>query len=280
MSKISVVMLTYNVGRFVADAIESVLCQSFTDFEFIIVDGGSEDDTLSIIRSYSDIRIKLIENKHDYAGALNLGIQTATGRYIAHMGETDRMHVDRLRIQYAIMEEEPDITVCGSWVSFFGKEISNTTTSCIGFGLLEHPLLLLLKYNIITYSSAMIRTEFLRCHSLQYEACDCAEDYKLWLEVAKLGGIFYIEPQPLLYCRLSDGQNDNRKRVVEMETSNRIKRELLEYVIRLNHADHPSFMEIFTSLTHAKEENLLNEDEIFYFFFKQFERNRNSLILE
>lgn len=272
-------MSTYNAGNYVAEAIESVIKQSFHDFEFIIVDDGSEDDTLSIIRSYADARIKLFENSHDYIGSLNSGIKVASGKYIARMDADDRMHTDRLRIQYEAMEENPAITICSSWVSVFGKEVSNGATVCFGAGIVEYPLLLLLKHNVIIHPSVMMRTEFLHNYSLKYEAYDCAEDYKLWVGIAKSGGTFYIESQPLLYYRVSDEQVSNQKKGVQMETSMQIKRELLDYLIGMNHATYPSLIEVFTSLHHAKEENLLNEEELFNFFSKIFERNKNGLTL-
>lgn len=79
---ISVVMPTYNVEKYVAEAIESVLNQTFNNFEFIIVDDGSTDSTKSIIQSFKDNRIKLIENEHNFIASLNIGINNASGKYI------------------------------------------------------------------------------------------------------------------------------------------------------------------------------------------------------
>ena len=85
MCEISVVMPVYNAEMYVKDAIESVLKQSFGVFEFIIIDDGSTDKTCSIIQSFDDKRIKLIVNKHDFIGSLNLGLDSAEGKYIARM---------------------------------------------------------------------------------------------------------------------------------------------------------------------------------------------------
>lgn len=67
---ISVCMPVYNASQYICECIESILSQSFTDFELLIVDDGSTDDSVNIIRSYSDTRIRLIENKHDYIASL------------------------------------------------------------------------------------------------------------------------------------------------------------------------------------------------------------------
>lgn len=86
---ISICMPVYNASRYLRDCIDSILSQSFTDFELLIVDDGSTDDSVEIIRSYSDSRIRLIENKHDYIGSLNLLLQEARGKYIARMDADD-----------------------------------------------------------------------------------------------------------------------------------------------------------------------------------------------
>lgn len=82
-------MPVYNASRYLRDCIDSILSQSFTDFELLIVDDGSTDDSVEIIRSYSDSRIRLIENKHDYIGSINLLLQEARGKYIARMDADD-----------------------------------------------------------------------------------------------------------------------------------------------------------------------------------------------
>ena len=120
---ISLVTPTYNTERYIREAIDSILCQSFTDFECIVVDDGSTDNTRDIIRSFDDRRIVLIENKHDFIGSLNLGLDTARGRYIARMDADDIMHPDRLKIQHTIMETEPSITVCSTWMRQFGENV-------------------------------------------------------------------------------------------------------------------------------------------------------------
>ena len=114
MCEISVVMPVYNSGKYVNEAIRSVLAQSFDDFEFIIVDDGSTDNTQSIIHSFVDTRIKFIQNKHDFIGSLNRGMSSATGKYVARMDADDIMHIDRLKIQHAVMQRHSEITICGT----------------------------------------------------------------------------------------------------------------------------------------------------------------------
>jgi len=111
--KISVVMPVYNGEAYIGDAIESVLNQTFRDFELIIIDDGSTDATVSVIRRYEDSRIVLLKNGHDFIKALNTGLRMAKGKYIARMDADDLMHPQRLEVQYRTMEEHRDVVVCG-----------------------------------------------------------------------------------------------------------------------------------------------------------------------
>lgn len=152
MAAVTVLMPAYNASKYVAEAIESVLKQSFEDWELIIVDDGSTDNTVDIIRSYTDSRIRLICNEHDFIGSLNLGLQEATGKYIARMDADDIMHPDRLKIQYNIMEEESEITVCGSWVKIFSENRPPILPVSLN-GRLDNIYLYLLKQNPLYHSS-------------------------------------------------------------------------------------------------------------------------------
>lgn len=253
MNKISVVMSTYNAESYVAEAIESVLNQSFDDFEFIIVDDGSEDNTLSIIRSYADARIKLIENKHDYIGSLNLGLKTAIGKYIARMDADDRMHTDRLKVQHRLMEQHTEIDVLGSWIEVFGD---NTRSHVVGtlYGFIQDPLFKLLRGNILFHPTTMIRKSFWEAHSLHYESYAHAEDYKLWVDAAIQGACFYIEPQTLNYYRVSDRQVTQKCRLKQEETSRIIRSLVAQELIRRDEE-----FEILTNLWNAHEELILKK---------------------
>ena len=101
MCEISVVMPVYNAEMHIKDAIESVLEQSFVDFEFILIDDGSTDRTSSIIQSYNDKRVRLIQNSHNFIESLNLGIENSLGKYMARMEGEYIRHIDRRKIQDA-----------------------------------------------------------------------------------------------------------------------------------------------------------------------------------
>ncbi|GHV27199.1 glycosyl transferase [Bacteroidia bacterium] len=272
-------MPAYNTEKCIAESIESILKQSFNDFELIIVGEESTDNTLSIIHSFSDKRIILLQNEHDFIGSLNLGLQKATGKYIACMDANDMMHIDRLKIQHTIMEEESDITVCGTWMIPFGDTVSAGKISQGGNGLIENPLIQLLKGNFIFHPTEMIRKDFLDSHNLQYQNYLSAEDYQLWFEIAKRNGMFYIESQPLLYYRVSETRINIERQKEQQETSLQIKQEMLEYLIDQNKEKHSEIATLYGSFLPLKEQNWLTPDDIFAFFYTFFLKNKLKLDL-
>jgi glycosyltransferase involved in cell wall biosynthesis len=276
---ISIVMPAYNAEMYIREAIDSVICQSFPDFECIVVDDGSTDGTRDIIRAYHDKRIVLLENKHDFIASLNLGMDAARGRYIARMDADDIMHPDRLKIQYAIMESEPSITVCGTWIQHTGKGLLPGGISGSIIGLVEYPLLQFLKGNFMYHPTAMIRKDFLKENQLSYENYAYAEDLKLWTEIAKLGGVFYIENQPLLYYRISDTQVTYQKREEQKATTGQILLETLDWLLDKNKDSHPELEEYFKSLIKLQEKDLVSFSGILQILQKILITNKNKLQL-
>ena len=91
MPKVSVIMPVYNAEKYIGEAIESILDQTYTDFEFIIIDDGSSDGTVAAVKGYDDRRIRFYQNEHNMgvAATLNRGLDLATGEYIARMDSDD-----------------------------------------------------------------------------------------------------------------------------------------------------------------------------------------------
>jgi len=114
--KISVVMAVYNGEKYLREAIDSILNQTFNDFEFIIINDGSTDDSAEIIKSYNDPRIILIQQENKgLAAALNEGIKIAKGKFIARMDADDISLKTRLEKQIQFMEAHPEYVAIGSW---------------------------------------------------------------------------------------------------------------------------------------------------------------------
>lgn len=220
---LSVCIPCYNAAKHVRECIDSILSQSFTDFELLIVDDGSNDDSISIIQSYDDSRIKLLKNKHNYIASLNLLLQQAKGKYIARMDADDKMLPDRLLIQYNYMEHHPEIDVLGGGMDFFGDregtyipEAKNQTIT------MEE----MLKSNRLAHPTVMIRTSSLDKIPVYYEEDYIyAEDYKLWMVMLQHGLRLDNIPTLLLEYRVSAGQNSNKYIVQQQQTVQKIKEE-------------------------------------------------------
>jgi glycosyltransferase involved in cell wall biosynthesis len=116
--KVTVLMPVYNAELYLKDAIDSMLQQTFTDFEFLIIDDGSTDASISIIESYSDSRIRLVKNEKNLgiSATLNKGIELATCELIARMDADDISYPDRLQKQYDYMLCHPKCALLSSWV--------------------------------------------------------------------------------------------------------------------------------------------------------------------
>lgn len=197
--KVSVVMPVFNREKYVADAVNSILAQTFTDFEFIIIDDGSADTTFDVLSSFIDERIKLIrfkENQGNYA-ARNKGMEMARGKYICVMDSDDISLPNRLRKQYDFMERNKHVGLCGSFVRIVDSdeivtapedynEIKVWSMSNIMF---RHP-------------TVFIRTEFLKKYKLKYnDTYRYAADYDFLVRATHLFPVTNIQEVLLEYRR-------------------------------------------------------------------------------
>jgi glycosyltransferase involved in cell wall biosynthesis len=115
---VTVLMSVFNGEKFLKEAIESILKQTFKDFVFLIIDDASTDRSVEIIRSYSDFRIQLIQNKNNLglAASLNLGLAECKTPYVARMDADDISLPHRLKVQYEWMQKHPEVGVCGTFM--------------------------------------------------------------------------------------------------------------------------------------------------------------------
>ncbi|MES2107455.1 MAG: glycosyltransferase family A protein [Bacteroidota bacterium] len=202
---ISIIMPVYNSAPFLRRAIESILAQSLGDFEFLIFNDGSTDNSAAIIRSYADDRITFYDSAVNlgYIHWLNEGIKAAKGLFLARMDSDDIAGHSRLEKQLRVFDTRPEIGVCGSWVRTFGGSITETWKYAVDD---EEIKLDFLFQNPIAHPAVMIRKSVLQQHSLKYEPKFFpAEDYFLWYQLSQLTA-FYNIPEVLLRYRLHPGQ--------------------------------------------------------------------------
>ncbi|OYU80794.1 MAG: hypothetical protein CFE23_07445 [Flavobacterium sp. BFFFF1] len=203
---ISVILPVYNCEKYIAEALGSILNQAFANFEVFVIDDASTDATLDVISKFNDPRIKLITKAKNtgYTDSLNMGLKFANGKYIARMDGDDIAMPDRFEKQYRLMEDRPDIIVCGTWLSIIASErvIQNPENH-------EQILLQLLYKNPIGHPSVFIRKDAIT--SLEYDKFkEPAEDYDLWSKMIWLGHFYNIQ-QPLMQYRQHELQVSNTK---------------------------------------------------------------------
>ena len=207
--EISVIMSVYNTNeKFLREAVESILGQSFTDFEFIIVNDGSNQETVDVLDSYNDDRIVRINNVKNLGltQSLNKGLRIAKGKYIARMDADDISYKQRLEKQYNYMEKHKDIDILGAWTTD-GKRIQRydgkISSEC-------RKVRMLFGNAGIAHPTAFIRNSFLKQNGLKYdERIRKAQDYKLWVDCLACGGTIAVYPKTLLLYRIHDSQISN-----------------------------------------------------------------------
>ena len=120
---LTVLLPTYNAGAYLREAIDSILAQTYTDFEFLIINDGSKDNSEEIIRSYNDQRIKAIHQQNKgLITTLNEGIAMAKGNIIARMDADDVCLPDRLQVQMDFLEKNEDYVLVGSEADVMDKD--------------------------------------------------------------------------------------------------------------------------------------------------------------
>lgn len=188
--KISVVMPVYNAEKYLDEAIQSILNQTYKDYEFIIINDGSTDKSLSIIEKYKDQdeRIVLISRENrGIVASLNEGIQKAKGKYIARMDADDISMASRFEIQIAYMIKN-SLDICGG--DFVSINESTELLNAFNVPKTQDEILIAMTNTIaFAHPSVIIRREFLIQNNLLYRKVP-AEDIDLWMRMYNLGAKF------------------------------------------------------------------------------------------
>lgn len=268
---VSVLLPVYNAGTYLQESVESILKQTYTSFELLILDDGSTDRCTDFLVHIADERIHLIKRKHNYIATLNYGLSIARGQYIARMDADDKMFPTRLEEQVAVLEADKNIMICASYMQRMeGNEVYNSGLS----GIINPFAHILLLGNVIAHPTVMLRTDYLRTHQLKYRpAYIYAEDYKLWSDIACLDGALYIIPKPLLEYRISESQVSQVHNQQQLETAGRIRNELLNFLIKKkSHCYTEHLKKLFNACALLNGNSLLDDEYIFYGYYKIFSR--------
>jgi glycosyltransferase involved in cell wall biosynthesis len=216
---ISVVIPTYNRASFLKEAIDSVLSQTFRDFELIVVDDGSTDETPELLLSYGN-KIKVIKkaNKGPSA-ARNRGIKAAKGEWIAFLDSDDVWKPDKLEKQVQFIKDNPDIKICQTeeiWIRN-GKRVNPRKKHEMHSGWIYEQCLPLC---IVSPSSVMIHRDVFEKVGFFDETMPACEDYDLWLRIAPYYPICLVREKLIVK---QGGHVDQQSRVVASLDRLRIK---------------------------------------------------------
>ena len=223
---VSVLMPVYNADKYVFEAIWSILNQTYTDFEFIIINDGSTDNSEKIIQGFHDPRIVYVRNESNIrlVATLNKGIKMARGKYIMRMDADDISVADRIQEQVSFMEKNPDVGVCGSFLSVFGTSIKPYISKRPEKDKdIRNSLLVM---NSLGHPNVMIRKSVMIDNNIWYdEKFYRMEDWGLWVSLMPYCKFYNIQSSLLHYRYVSTSESrKNKKDSVHLNISSEIVR--------------------------------------------------------
>lgn len=232
---ISVIMSNYNTPEeYLRQAIESILNQTYPNFEFIIIDDCSTDNSLEIIESYTDKRIKIIRNEQNLGitKSLNKGLAVAVGEFVARMDADDIALPERFEKQVAFLNSHTEHIVCGTGVELIGeweKKHSNKYL-CRTIPDKEQFRINLLFGNCpnIVHPTAMFNHTMLKKYGITYnENYPLAQDYRMWVSCSEVAECANL-PETLLNYRVHGKAVSSDKKQLQSEIAIRIMQEQLD----------------------------------------------------
>ncbi len=234
---ISVIMSNYNTPEeYLHNAIESILSQTYSDFEFIIVDDCSTDNSLEIIKSYKDSRISIIKNEVNMGitKSLNRALAVSKGEFVARMDADDICLPERFEKQVEYLKQNPDVIVCGTWVELFGDgaDVYNEKYSCKILPEKETLQINLLfgNHTNIIHPTAMFNHRLLKENNITYnENYIYAQDYRMWVDCSQKGELANI-PEILFKYRIHNKAVSSDKKDVQNECAKNIMAEQLSWL--------------------------------------------------
>ena len=242
-------MPVYNTEQYVSDAIKSILNQTYTNFEFIIIDDGSSDNSPDIINKFKDSRIRFFQNHKNLgvSDTLNFGIKVSTGEFIARMDSDDISIQERFFTQYNHFKKENCLVLGSSLIPFkenkFLKKIK-----------IEKNNLLAIIDPFFSHPTVMIKKNFLDFNNLNYSGI--SEDYYLWTKILKENNYslytFKNIETPLIYYRISDNQVTQTNKKLIDDDAVKIRRNALKDFFKFNNYDFEFSNDNYVSIQDLK----------------------------
>ncbi|QKE29653.1 glycosyltransferase, family 2 [Arcobacter acticola] len=251
---ISVIMAVYNGEKYLIEAMESILDQTHKNFEFIIINDGSKDDSIKIIKKYmeKDKRIILIDRENKgLPYSLNEGISISKGKYIARMDADDISHSNRLEKQLSYMKEN-NLDVCGSFIKIFGENKEQIIKNPITHDEIKFRLIIM---SGLAHPTVIFKKEVFE--KVEYQSSyKVAQDYKLWTDIIinnfRIGNI----PEVLLNYREHTSQASIKKRDLQEETAKKIS---LDYATIIGKDEKSLALDLQSINSSSDIENIINK---------------------
>lgn len=234
-------MSVYNGRKYLREAIDSVLNQTFADFELIAIDDGSTDGSGAILREYTDPRLKLLTNETNLGliGSLNRGLAAARGEYVARQDCDDLLEPERLAKQVAYLDAHPDVVLVGTWMQLIDEQGADitlwrypTTNAEIRWAMLFN--------TAVGHPASMFRTAVARDAGGYSPDFLFAEDYDLWSRLATRGNVANI-PEPLQRYRVHGNTVSTKNSARQMQTRLAISKRNIEDI---THELSPAAMQL------------------------------------
>jgi len=198
-------MPAYNVEKYLRQALQSILNQTYTNFELIIVDDASTDATFSILKGFEkkDTRIVLIQNNKNIGvtKSLNKAVVSSNGKYIVRMDADDWSYPERIKLQVNLMEKHPDVVVSGSYIEVSDRNLGTKYIRKYRLddtSIREH----IFRYSPFAHPATIWRADILKKEKYDARIQVC-QDYELYFRVGLVGKFMNID-KPLLKLRMHD----------------------------------------------------------------------------
>ena len=209
---VSIIIPAYNSERYIGETIQSILSQTYQNYEIIVVDDGSTDNTVEVVKSIDDKRVKYIYQKNaSQAVARNTGISNSKGKFIAFLDNDDLWHPDKLEMQLRLFDNKETGLVYTKIedIDRDGKSIKSRKSPNYYRG---DVFIKLLEQNFIAVSSVMVRVELIKINNLYFRTGrQGSEDWDLWLRLARITKFDYV-PKELVKYRVYPESMGNKKR--------------------------------------------------------------------
>ncbi|MBE6295041.1 MAG: glycosyltransferase [Oscillospiraceae bacterium] len=270
-AKVSIILPVYNAKEYIKDCIDSILAQTYQNFELIIGDDASTDNSIDICKQYDNPKIRIIKCEHNYIRTCNTLLKFCNGDYIARMDADDIMLPNRIQKQVEILEKDKSLSLCCSNRLIIGTDERRDMWV---ENYVDDFILRLFCGNFIPHSTVMIRTSFLRNLGIKYKSeYPYAEDYKMWSDIAMNGGTIYAIKEPLIKYRIHDSSISMQNMLKQKETATKIQNEIYNYLIEKVIPYKDLYLKLNEILQELKNNNVISDLFIRLFFsdlFKKF----------